>query len=568
MAFLKPAGVQNFNFNLGDLGAYLGLNQGPLAGTGQVQVSMADVYNAIDTNNLSGNPPLPSTTTNLTIQWFFGRDASGNISYSPYYKSNIGNGDVNTFNFGIYGNQAPSDRLSWGVPNVGTTRDLHGHLLSVNTTTGIRYYASACCSNAWRPGVTIYAISGSSLQSSNCMSILASNHTYDTIPVGGAIGAAWSPVLNTTSGYGMVATTNDGGYYNLQVQMYAWAYNYISPANNPGYVAQVSSGFPVLDNAFVNPEDALYVGNQTADYDVVALLVNRQWQGNMVIFIKRNGGTISSMATQTLMSPGQYQDYVVQSDNMQAALAWDNINNKMYSFYLYWGDPGPYNSGMVIAKFDVNLNGTGTVITSNMTTFKIWDAFQNPGMRAFGGTIIYNDGTNNYMAIAWNHLSGGNWYVYMRIYTNNPGTNTYNLLNSTTYTLFGPGTLFNNGGERIHVERMADTQIVNAAGTVTSNITNFTVSYVSDDSNTVIRWYQLDPSTGAITLRDTTTLASNYRGLLSHNYSALTGQYFNSTLVVSSPAVGGTPRDTYPWNGNKAYNYQGVSDNSTMIKIT
>jgi hypothetical protein len=288
----------------------------------------------------------------------------------------------------------------------------------------------------------------------------------------------------------------------------------------------------------------------------------------MVIFIKRNGATISSMTTQTLISSGQYQEYVSQNDNMQAALAWDGINSKMYGFYLYWPDPGPHNSGMVIAKFDVNLNGTGTVLTSNMTTFKIWDAYQNPGMRAFGGTIIHNDGTNNYIAIAWNHISGGNWYVYMRIYTNNPSTNAFNLLNSTTYTLFGPGTLFNNGGERIHVERMADTQIVNAAGTITSNLTNFTVSYVSDNSNTVIRWYELNPSTGAITLKDTTTLASDYRGLLSHNYSALTGQYFNSTLVVSSPAVGGTPRDTYPWSGNKSYNYQGVSDNSTMIKIT
>lgn len=568
MAFIRPAGVQNSNFSLGDVGAYLGLNQGPLNGTGQVQISMADVYNAIDTNNLSGTPPLPSTTSNLTIQWFFGRDVNGVTNYSSYYKSNIGNGAVNTFNFGIYGNQAPSDRLIWGAPNVGTNRDLHGHLLSVNTTTGTRHYASACCANGWRPGVTIYAISGSSLQSSNCMSILASNHTYDTIPVGGAIGAAWSPVLNTTSGYGMVATTNDGGYYNLQVQMYAWAYNYISPANNPGYVAQVSSGFPVLDNAFVNPEDALYVGNQTADYDVVALLVNRQWQGNLVIFIKRNGTTISSMATQTVASSGQYQEYVSQNDNMQGALAWDAINSKMYAFYLYWPDPGPHNSGMVIAKFDVNLNGTGTVLTSNMTTFKIWDAYQNPGMRAFGGTIIYNDGTNNYVAVAWNHISGGSWSVYMRIYTNNPGTNTFNLLNSTTYTVFGPGTLFNNGGERIHVERMADTQIVNAAGVVTSNLVNFTISYVSDDSNTVIRWYQLNPSNSSVTLKDTTTLASDYRGLLSHNYSALTGQYFNSTLVVSSPAVGGTPRDTYPWNGNKTYNYQGVSDNSTMIKIT
>jgi len=352
------------------------------------------------------------------------------------------------------------------------------------------------------------------------------------------------------------------------VQMYAWAYNYISPANNPGYVAQVSSGFPVLDNAFVNPEDALYVGNQTSGYDVVALLVNRQWQGNMVIFIKRNGASISSIATQTVASSGQYQEYVSQNDNMQGALAWDAINSKMYAFYLYWPEPGPYNSGMVIAKFDVNLNGTGTVLTSNMTTIKIWDANQNPGMRAFGGTIIYNDGVNNYVAIAWNHFSGGNWYVYMRIYVNNPGTNTYNLLNSTTYTVFGPGTLFNNGGERIHIERMADTQIVNSAGIVTSNLVNFTVSYVSDDSNTVIRWYQLNPNNSNVTLRDTTTLASDYRGLLSHNYSALTEQYFNSTLVVSSPAVGGTPRDTYPWNGNKAYNYQGVSDNSTMIKIT
>jgi len=566
MAYLKPAGVQNSNFNLGDLGAYLTLDQGPLSATGQTQVSMADVYNAIDTNNLSGNPPLPSTTANLTIQWFFGRDASGNINYSPYYKSNIGNGSVNTFNFGIYGNQAPSDRLSWGVPNVGTNRDFHGHLLSVNTTTGVRYYASACCTNGWRPGVTIYAISGSSLQSSNCLSLLANGNILDSIPVGGALGAAWSPVLNTTSGYGMVATTDDGGYYNLRVSMYNWQNNYITPTNSN--VTSVSTGFPVLDNAFVNPEDALYVGQGAPDYDVVAILVNRQWQGNMVIFIKRNGGTISSMATQTLMSPGQYQDYVVQNDNMQAALAWDNINSKIYAFYLYWGDPGPHNSGMVIAKFDVNLNGTGTVLTSNMTTFKIWDAYQNPGMRAFGGTIIYNDGTNNYMAIAWNHISGGNWYVYMRIYTNNPSTNAFNLLNSTTYTLFGPGTLFNNGGERIHIERMADTQIVNAAGTVTSNLTNFTVSYVSDNSNTVIRWYELNPSTGAITLKDTTTLASDYRGLLSHNYSALTGQYFNSTLVVSSPAVGGTPRDTYPWSGNKVYNHQGVSDNSTMVKIT
>ena len=115
---------------------------------------------------------------------------------------------------------------------------------------------------------------------------------------------------------------------------------------------------------------------------------------------------------------------------------------------------------------------------------------------------------------------------------------------------------------------MADTQIVNAAGVVTSNLVNFTISYVSDDSNTVIRWYQLNPSNSSVTLKDTTTLASDYRGLLSHNYSALTGQYFNSTLVVSSPAVGGTPRDTYPWSGNKVYNHQGVSDNSTMIKIT
>jgi hypothetical protein len=253
---------------------------------------------------------------------------------------------------------------------------------------------------------------------------------------------------------------------------------------------------------------------------------------------------------------------------MQAALAWDNVNSKMYSFYLYWGDPGPHNSGAVIAKFDVNLNGTGTVSTSNMTTWKMYDAFQNPGMRSAGCTIIYNDGINNYIAVVYNYVTGGQWYVYMRIYTNNPGTNTYNLLNSTTYTVFGPGALFNNGGERIHVERMANTQIVNSGGTVTSNLVNFMISYVSDDSNTVIRWYQFDPNSNAITLKDTTTLSTDYRGLLSHNYSALTGQWFNSSLVVSGPAVGGTPRDTYPWNGNKVYNHQGVSDNSTMVKIT
>jgi hypothetical protein len=364
----------------------------------------------------------------------------------------------------------------------------------------------------------------------------------------------------------MAATTNDSGYYNLQVSMYNWQTNYITPSNSN--VTSVSSGFPVLDNAYVNPEDALYLGNQVSGYDVVAILVNRQWQGNMVIFIKRDGTSISSMATQSLMSPGQYQDYVVQNDNMQAALAWDNVNNKLYSFYLYWGDPGPYNSGAVIAKFDVNLNGTGTVQTSNMTTWKMYDAYNNPGMRAAGCTIIYNDGVNNYIAVVWNHISGGQWYVYMRIYVNNPGTNTYNLLNSTTYTVFGAGSLFNDGGERIHVEKMADTQIVNSAGAVTSNLINFMVSYVSDDSNTVIRWYQLNPNTGSITLKDTTTLSGNYRGLLSHNYSALTGQFCNSSLVVSSPAVGSTPRNTYPWNGGKEYNYQGNSDNSTMVKIS
>jgi hypothetical protein len=566
MAFLKPAGVQNFNFTLGDLGAYLALDQGPLNGTGQVRVDMSELYGLIDTGNLSGTPPLSSTTSNLTIQWFYGRDSGGGTGYSPYYKSNLSGGSANTFNFGIYGNQCPPDRLSWGVPNVGTTRDYHGHIISVNTTTGIRRYASACCTNGWRQGFTIYTISGSLLQSSNCLSLFANGNVLDTIPVGGALGAAWSPILNVTSGYGMVATTNDAGYYNLQVAMYAWDASTITPSNSN--VTSVSSGFPYIDNSFVNPEDALYVGQGEPGYDVVAILVNRQWQGHTVIFIKRNGTSISSMAAQNLMSPGQYQDYVVQNDNMQAALAWDNVNSKMYSFYLYWGDPGPHNSGAVIAKFDVNLNGTGTVSTSNMTTWKMYDAFQNPGMRSAGCTIIYNDGVNNYIAVVYNYVTGGQWYVYMRIYTNNPGTNTYNLLNSTTYTVFGPGALFNNGGERIHVERMANTQIVNSGGTVTSNLVNFMISYVSDDSNTVIRWYQFDPNSNAITLKDTTTLSTDYRGLLSHNYSALTGQWFNSSLVVSGPAVGGTPRDTYPWNGNKVYNHQGVSDNSTMVKIT
>lgn len=566
MAFIKPAGVQNFSFSLGDVGAYLGLNQGPLSGTGQVQISMADVYNVIDTANIPGTPPLSSTTANLTIQWFFGRDANGNINYIPYYPSNISPGSANTFNFGIYGNQAPSDRLTFGVPNVGTNRDLHGHLLSVNTTTGVRLYASACCTNGWRPGVTIYAISGSSLQSSNCMSILANGNILDSIPNGGFIGSAWAPVLNTTAGYGMVASSDDNGYYQLRVSMYYWQNNFITPSNTN--VTSVSSGFPGLDNSFVNPEDALYLGNGAANYDVSALLVNRQWAGNMVIFIKRNGGTISSMATQTLMSPGQYQDYVSQNDNMQGALTWDNINNKLYAFYLYWPDPGPHNSGAVIAKFDVNLNGTGTVITSNMTTFKFFDAYQNPGMRACGCAIIHNDGTNNFIAVAYNYITGGQWYIYMRIYTNNPGTNTFNLLNGTVYTVFGPGNLFNNGGERIKIERMTTTQIVNSSGVVTGNFNNFMLSFVDNDSNTIVRWYQHDISTNAIIVKDTTTLSSNYRGVLSHNYSSLTSQYFNSTLVVSSAAIGGTPRDTYPWSGNKVYNHQGVSDTSTMVKIT
>ena len=551
MANIRPAGVINSNFSLGEVSAFVNLNQGP-SGNDQVQANMQELYLNVNTNNIPGCPPLSSTTSDLTIQWFYGRDSNGNTGYSPYYLSDTANGsNVNMTTYNI--------RNGWGITNVGTNRDFMGHLLALDTTTGIRYYAGPCCSWSWRPGSTLYLVDGTCVTP---VGRLQADQFLGSIPQRGVTGAAWSPILNATSGYAVNAYSEDGGNARLVILMYSWN---ISP---PSFTYQTyTTAVPNLDNSEVGPEDALYLGEPAVGYDVVAILVQRQWWGHRIIFAKRNGNTISSMKTQEMY--GQYEEYHILGDNNAGALAWDPFNNKIYCVFMYWADPGPWCSGQIYAKCDVNLNGTGTVITSNKTSWRRYSANNNPGMRSLGTTIIHWDGTYNYLTTAWNRTTGGLWYVYLEVYRNNPSTNTYTKMGATE-TLLNAGQLFNSGAERIRVERFADTEIVDSNGNILNTYKNFIVSYVDSSSNTILKWYRFDQtvvSTGnnALTLMDTVTLSSNYRGILSHNYSEITNQWLNSTLVMCSPAQGSG--NTYPWN-NKTYNYQGVSDTSVMLRLT
>ena len=548
MAYIRPAGVQNSNFSLGEVSAFVNLNQGP-SGNDQVQANMQVLYQNINTNNIPGCPPLPSTTSNLTIQWFYGRDASGNTNYSPYYLSDTVNGS-NVNNNGI--------RSNWGILNVGTNRDFMGHLIALDQTTGIRYYAGACCSWSWRPGSTIYKVDGTSVTP---VAQTAVDQLLGSIPQRGVTGAAWSPILNATSGVALNAYSEDGGNARCVLLLYTWN---SSPASITYQTS--TTAIPNLDNSEVGPEDALYLGEPAVGYDVAAVLVQRQWWGRRIVFVKRNGNTISSMNTQEMY--GQYEEYQILGDNNGGALAWDEVNNVIYAVFLYWADPGPWNSGQIYAKCNVNLNGTGTVITSGKTSWRRYSANNLPGMRSLGTTIIHNDGTYNYLTTCWNRTTGGLWYVYLEVYRNNPSTNTYTKMGATEILLNGGG-LYNSGAERIRVERFADTEIVDSNGNPVNTYKNFVTSYVDSSNNTILKWYRFDQtvvSTGnnALTLMDTVTLSSNYKGMLSHNYSNIINQWLNSTLVMCSSAQG--TGNTYPWN-NKTYNYQGVADTSVMLRL-
>lgn len=556
MSYLRPAGVQNSDFKLGDVGSMIILDEGPTP-TNNVESSMEDLYSLVNTSNLSGTAPLSSTTSNLTIQWFFGRDSNGNTNYRPYYRSGAGQSGPLILNNWIYiqGNRAP-----WGTICGNTTRDLQGFLLGWDQNTGIKYWGTGCVTEGWRPGAVVYKDDGNGV---DITAILTNQQLLQQIPSFGAVGAAWSPVINVTSGYGLTFWSNDNNFGRPFAMMWAWSSNSITPwQTNVTYVD--GTGISGIGNeGNISPVDALYLGNAAAGYDVVAVAWQKQWWGDRISFIKRNGTSISSTHTQQMHN--LYEEYIYHPpDANNGAMAWDPLNNKIYLFYLYWADNGPYNSAALWSKCDVNLNGTGTVQTSNLTTWRMFDAFTTPGMRSSGLSLLYNDGTYNYLAVAWNRLTGGNWYVYMRIYRNNPSTNTYTQMGST-YTVFGPGTLFNNGGERIRVEKFADTQIVDSSGNTVQTLINFAVSYnEGSGGQVVVKNYTMDPSNYGATLKNTTTMTGNFRGMLGHNYSDITGQWFNSTILTAGVNQGNG--EFYPWN-SKPYGPQYQTDTTKIYKV-
>jgi hypothetical protein len=554
MAYIRPAGVQNSNFSLGEVSAFVNLNQGPSAND-QVQANMEVLYQNIDTNNIPGCAPLPSTTSNLTIQWFYGRDDMGNTNYSPYYLSNTENGDN-------VDNTTYSIRNGWGELNVGTNRDFMAHLLAIDTTTGIRYYAGPQNSWGWRPGCTIYKVDGTCVTP---ISRYTNNNILGSIPQRGVTGAPFSPIINVTSGYGINAFSEDGNNARMVFLLYSWN------VNTPSITYQTytnSSNIPDMAASEEGAEDALWLGDGGATgFDTVAVLVQRQWWGRRICFAKRNnGGTFNSFKVQAMFN--QYEENQTQGDNNGGCLAWDPINNVIYAVYVYRIAPGPWNSGLIYSKCNVNLNGTGQVQTSGMTTYRRYNAGAIPGARSLGTAIIHNDGVYNYLATSWNRTTNGLWDIYLEIYRNNPSTNTYTKMGNTENLLI-QGGLFNDGAERIRIEKFADTEIVDSNGSPVNTYKNFVVSYVDSSNNTILRWFRFDQNnvgTGnnALTLMDTVTLASNYRGILGRNFSEITNQWLNSTLVMCSTANGSG--NTYPWN-SKAYNYQGLADVSVMLRL-
>lgn len=151
----------------------------------------------------------------------------------------------------------------------------------------------------------------------------------------------------------------------------------------------------------------------------------------------------------------------------------------------------------------------------------------------------------------------------MRIYRNNPSTNTYTQMGST-YTVFGPGTLYADGTERIRIEKLADTEIVDSSGNAVQTKINFLLSYCQGTGGEiVVKHYQMDPSNYGVTLSKTTT-TSNYRGMLGHNYSDLTGQWFNSVILTAGRNSGNN--EYYPWS-SKPYNTQNQTDFTTIFRI-
>ena len=552
MSYLRPAGVQNSDFKLGDVGSMIILNEGPNP-TNNVESNMQDLYSLVDTGNLSSTAPLSSTSSNLTIQWFFGRDSNGNTNYRPYYYSNSGQSSALTFSF-IYGG---NNRTSWGIFNGNTNRDTQGFLLGWQQSTGKKWYGVGVCTNGWRPGAMVYEEDGTG---NNPVGILATEQLENQIPSYGHSGAAISPVINVTSGYGLTVWSNDNNFGRIYLSMWAWSSNSITTNGQNVASTGTIDGMSDPDNFGVRPQDALYLGNAASGYDVVAVLWAKQWWGHRITFLKRNGTSFSSQHTRIMYT--QYEEYIRAEDASSGTLAWDPINNKIYMFRVYW-ENGGYASGATWGKCDVNLNGTGTVSTSNLTSWRMYSANVNPGMRSTGLALLYNDGTNNYLAGAWNKLTSGNWYIYMRIYRNNPSTNTYTLMGST-YTVFGPGTLYSDGTERIRIEKLADTEIVDSSGNPVQTKINFLVSYCQGSGGQiVVKHYQMDPTTYGVTLFKTTT-TNNYRGMLGHNYSDLTGQWFNSALLTAGRNSGNN--DYYPWN-SKPYNASAQTDSTTIFRV-
>ena len=74
----------------------------------------------------------------------------------------------------------------------------------------------------------------------------------------------------------------------------------------------------------------------------------------------------------------------------------------------------------------------------------------------------------------------------------------------------------------------------------------------------------MDPANYIATLKNTTTMADNFRGMLGHNYSDLTGEWFNSTILTAGVNIGNG--EMYPWN-SKPYATQGQTDTTRMYRV-
>ena len=124
---------------------------------------------------------------------------------------------------------------------------------------------------------------------------------------------------------------------------------------------------------------------------------------------------------------------------------------------------------------------------------------------------------------------------------------------------------YQNDKLKDRVEKFADTQIVDSSGNTVQTLINFAVSYnEGSGGQVVVRNYTMDPSNYGATLKNTNTMTGNFRGMLGHNYSDITGQWFNSTIL--SAGVNNGNGEFYPWN-SKPFAPQFQTDTTRLYRV-